>query len=180
MTGQSLGAFIEDINAGWGPLTSELITHCRGRIEQLLRAPATEPWLADLQRVLPETAELYRDPSHDFLLLAHAEPMGHFRAPHDHGRGWVIYGVQQGEIEVRTYMRLQDPAGRVRLVQRESYRVRPGETKAYLPGDIHDTRCTAGPVLYYRFTDRDLRKEESEGYPVTRYVDRGGVWTVPS
>jgi hypothetical protein len=33
-------------------------------------------------------------------------------------------------------------------------------------------------VLYYRFTDRDLKKEETEGHPVTRYVQRGGVWTV--
>jgi hypothetical protein len=67
---------------------------------------------------------------------------------------------------------------RVRLVRREAYPVRPGEARVYLPGDIHDTRCTAGPVLYYRFTERDLTKEEREEHRVTRYVEREGIWTV--
>jgi hypothetical protein len=178
MAGDALEAFIGEAALGWGPLTSELVANCRRQIEQLLKAPATEPWLAELMCDLPENRELYRDVAHGFLLLAHAEPQGHFRPPHDHGRGWVIYGVQRGEMEVRTYIRLQDPDGRVRLVQRDRYRVRAGETKAYLPGDIHDTRCTVGPVLYYRLTDRDLRKEESEGHRITRYVERDGVWTI--
>lgn len=76
------------------------------------------------------------------------------------------------------YIRIQDPNGRVKLVQREAYRMRPGEARVYLPGDIHDTRCTAGPVLYCRFTERDLKKEEAEGHGVTRYVEQNGVWTV--
>lgn len=102
---------------------------------------------------------------------------GQYRPPHDHGRGWVIYGVQQGEMEIGTYSRVQEPDGSGRLVRRETYLLRPGETRVYLPGDIHDTRCTKGPVLYYRFTDRDLKKEESEGHKITRYVQSNGVWT---
>ena len=34
-------------------------------------------------------------------------------------------------------------------------------------GDIHDTRCTAGPLLLFRLTSRDLKKEK-----VTRYAQR--------
>jgi hypothetical protein len=177
MTGNSLEAFVEGVKSGWGPLTSELVAGSRARIEQLLEAPSDEAWLAKLQRDLPENAELYCDPAHGFVLLAHAEPLGRYRSPHDHGRGWVIYAVQQGEMEVGTYARVEESDGSVRLVRREAYRVRPGESRVYLPGDIHDTRCTQGPVLYYRFTDRDLRKDEAAGYPVTRYVERGGVWT---
>jgi len=178
MSRNSLQDFVEKVGAEWGPLTSDLVARCRAGLEDLLETPATEKWLKELQDDLPESRELHRNPVHGFMLLAHTESQGRFRAPHDHGRGWVIYAVQQGEMEVRTYVRICDPDGTVRLVQRKSCLVRPGQAKVYLPGDIHDTRCTAGPVLYYRFTDRDLKKEEREGHGMTRYVDRQGIWTV--
>jgi hypothetical protein len=162
MAKNSLETFIERVRSAWGPLTSELVANCQARIADLLKAPATEEWLAELQRELPESKELYRDPEHRFVLLTHAETKGLYRSPHDHGRGWVIYAVQQGEMEIGTYARVQDPDGSVRLVRREAYRVRPGEAKVYLPGDIHDTRCTADTVLYYRLTERDLKKERQE------------------
>ena len=179
MPNHSLQTFAGQTSAAWGPLTSELVAGSRFRLEALLKASPSEPWLAELKRGLPESKELYRDPDHGFVLLAHAEPAGRFRSPHDHGRGWVIYGVQQGEMEIRTYGRVEEPGGKARLVLREVYTVRPGETRVYLPGDIHDTRCTVGPVLYYRFTDRDLRQEERAGHPLTRYVDRDGTWVSP-
>jgi hypothetical protein len=179
MSRNSLQTFAEETGAAWGPLTSELVAKSRARLETLQKAAPSEPWLAELRQDLPENRELYRDPAHGFVLLAHAEPPGRFRPPHDHGRGWVIYGVQQGEMEIRTYGRVQADDGKVRLVLRETYRLGPGETRVYLPGDIHDTRCTVGPVLYYRFTDRDLKKEESEGHPVTRYIERDGAWVSP-
>ncbi len=178
MTRDSLEAFVDGSRLAWGPLTSELVVNCRARIEELVQAPASEGWLAELQKDRPESRELYRDPTHGFVLLAHAEPKGRYWPPHDHGRGWVIYAVQQGEVEVGTYARLHDLDGRARLVRRDVYRVRPGEAKVYLPGDIHDVRCVSDSVLYYRFTDRDLKQEEQKGHPVTRYVERHGVWTL--
>lgn len=176
MAGQSLDTFAARVGSAWGPLTSELVAGCQACIEDLLEAPATEEWLAALQRDLPESRELYRDPDHGFVLLAHAETGGLYRSPHDHGRGWVIYAVQQGEMEIGTYARVQEADGSVRLVRREAYRLGPGEAKVYLPGDIHDTRCTADTVLYYRFTDRDLKKERAV-HLMTQYVERDGVWT---
>jgi hypothetical protein len=176
MARNSLETFIEQVRRAWGPLTSEVIANCQAHIGGLLGAPSTEEWLAEVQRDLLASKELYRDPEHGFVLLAHAETEGLYRSPHDHGRGWVIYAVQQGEMEVGTYARLQDPDGGLRLVRREAYRIRPGEAKVYLPGDIHDTRCTADTVLYYRFTERDLRKEREEHH-MTRYVERNGIWT---
>jgi hypothetical protein len=177
MAGNSLETFIERVRPAWGPLTSELVANCQARIEDLLKAPVTEEWLSKLQRDLPESKELYRDLEHGFVLLAHVETKGLYRSPHDHGRGWVIYAVQQGEMEIGTYARVQDPDGSVRLVRREAYGVRPGKAKVYLPGDIHDTRCTADAVLYYRFTERDL-KTEREKHWMTQYVERDVVWTV--
>jgi predicted metal-dependent enzyme (double-stranded beta helix superfamily) len=175
----SLETFAHAVSADWGPLSTELIDGVRQHLERLLRAPATEGWLDTLHRDAPPSHEMYRDPGQRFVLLAHTEPTGLYRPPHDHGRSWVIYGVQQGESVMTTYARVKDPNGTVRLVRRESTTVRPGQVQVYLPGDIHDTRCTFGPALIYRFTERDLKKEDSQEHRITRYVERNGAWVAP-
>lgn len=177
MTDNSLYAFTASVRSSWGPLTTELIADCGAHLEKLLKAPATEGWLAGLHRDVPANRELYRDDAHDFLLLAHAEQAGLYRPPHDHGRGWVIYAIQQGEIEMGTYARVEGPDGQVRLVKRDTTVLRPGEVKVFLPGDIHDTRCVTGPALLFRFTERDLKKEEAEAHTITRYLEHDGAWT---
>ncbi len=173
----SLETFIEKVRLTWGPLSSELVASCCRYSEELLMAQAAEGWLAALLRDAPANQELYRDPLHGFVLLAHAEYAGLYRPPHDHGRGWVIYAVRQGEIEMATYVRIQDPDGKGRLVKRDATLVRAGQVKVFLPGDIHDTRCVTGPALLFCFTERDLKKEDSEDGRVRRYVERDGVWT---
>ncbi len=152
-----------------GPLTTETVGRARQLVEELARAPEAEPWLAALLRDPTEGRELYRDPEHGFLLLAHAEREGRYRAPHDHGRGWVIYAVQHGEMEMGSYARVIDAEGAVRLVQRDTSRVRAGECRVYLPGEIHDTRCVSSDVLMLRFTSCDLKVEDREGR-LTRYA----------
>ena len=176
MAKNSLEKFTEGVSLIWGPLTSEVVAGCRQHLEELLKAPVTEAWLAALHREVPAYKELHRDPIRGFVLLAHTEPAGLYRPPHDHGRGWVIYAIQQGEIEMGTYARIEDPDGSVKLVKRDSTRVRPGQIQVYLPGDIHDTRCISGPALLFRFTERDLKKEDKVEHRVTRYVERDGVW----
>lgn len=173
----SLETFIAGVRAAWGPLSSEVVARCRLHLEELLKAPATEEWLAELHRDEPPNKEVYRDAVNNFILLSHAEPPGLYRPPHDHGRGWVIYAVQRGEVEMGTYIRVQDPDGSIRLVKRDATLVRAGQVKVFLPGDIHDTLSVSGPITLLRFSERDLRKESEEGR-VTRYVDREGVWTV--
>jgi hypothetical protein len=180
MAKNSLKTFIDRVSSIWGPLTSDLVAGCRQQLEELLKAPVTEEWLASLHRESSSNNEVYRDSTRGFMLLAHTEPEGLYRPPHDHGRGWVIYAIQQGEIEMGTYARIEDPDGNVKLVKRDSTRVRPGQVQVYLPGDIHDTRCIAGPALLFRFTERDLKKEDKEEHRVKRYVERDGVWTVGS
>lgn len=171
MAKNSLEIFVERVRAIWGPLSSEVVAGCREQLEQLLKAPATEDWLAALHRDLPANKELYRDPDHGFLLLAHAESPGLYRPPHDHGKGWVIYAVQQGETEMGTYVRVQEEQEKMQLVQRDTSVLRSGHVNVYLPGDIHDTQCLAGPLLLYRFTSCDLKQER-----VTRYAQQDGVW----
>jgi predicted metal-dependent enzyme (double-stranded beta helix superfamily) len=172
MKKNSLQRFTESVSATWGPLTSELVASTRRHLAALLEAPTTEDWLSELHEEAAASRELYRDPVHGFVLLAHTESPGLYRPPHDHGTGWVIYAVQRGETEMGTYARGHDAAGKTALVKRDASLVRPGQIEVYLPGDIHDTRCTAGPLLLYRFTSCDLKKEN-----VTRYAQRDGVWT---
>jgi hypothetical protein len=172
MRKNSLQRFSESASTTWGPLTSELVASLRRQMEELLETPTTEHWLSALHEEAAENRELYRDPVHDFLLLAHTESTGLYRPPHDHGRGWVMYAVQRGETEMGTYSRVRDASGQMHLVKRDSTVLRPGQIGVYLPGDIHDTRCVAGPLLLYRFTSCDLKKEN-----VTRYTQRNGLWT---
>lgn len=176
----SLEMFIENVRSIWGPLSTERVASCRQQLEKLLEASNTEEWLAALHLEGLAQKELYRDTTKGFVLLAHTEPEGLYRPPHDHGRGWVIYAIQQGEIEMATYARIEAPDGSVKLVQRGSTLVRPGQAQVYLPGDIHDTRCISGPALLFRFTERDLKKEDREAHRVTRYVERDGVWAIES
>jgi predicted metal-dependent enzyme (double-stranded beta helix superfamily) len=178
MASNSLETCVEGIASAWRPLTSELVAACSRRLEALLKTPATEDWLAALRRDAPAYSELHRDPARGFVLLAHTEPAGLYRPPHDHGRGWVIYALLQGEIEMGTYARIEQHDGTVRLVKRNATLVRPGQVQVYLPGDIHDTRCIAGPALLLRFTERDLKKEDRDEQRVTRYVEQDGAWTV--
>ena len=169
MPNDSLQRFIHETRSTWGPLSTALASGIRQDLGELAQAPADEDWLAALLRDHPETRELHRDPDHGFLLLAHAERQGHQRPPHDHGRGWVVYAVLRGEMEMGTYARIEDPATGARLVKRESYTLRPGDARVYLPGDIHDTRYLTGDVLVLRFTSCDLAEEEREGW-LRRYA----------
>lgn len=173
----SLETFAEDVASVWGPLTTELVSEARQHLKRLVCSPSTESWLAALYRDMPARAELYIDPADGFVLLAHAEHAGLYRPPHDHGRGWVIYAVLRGEIEMGTYARIDGERGAAHLVKRDATLVRPGQVQVYLPGDIHDTLCVAGPALLLRFSDRDLQHEDKVEHRVTRDIQCAGLWT---
>lgn len=168
MASDTLEAATAAISAIWGPLGSELVAGCRQHLQQLVASPADQAWLAALRREAPASRELYRDGRHGFVLLAHTEPAGLYRPPHDHGRGWVIYALQQGSIEMGSYARIDGADGSVQLVKRDTAVLRAGQVQVYLPGDIHDTRCLDGPALLLRFTGRDL-KSAQEAQWVKRY-----------
>ncbi len=173
----TLETAVAGIRKVWGPLGTTMIEACTDRMADLARCGANEAWLQTLLRERPSSLELHRDTECGFVLLAHTEPEGQYRPPHDHGRGWVIYAVHSGEVEMRTYAAVVGTDGGVRLVRREARGVRPGEALVYLPGDIHDTRCLGGPALLFRLTERDLKQEEAGGHRVTRYGEPEGEWT---
>jgi hypothetical protein len=177
VTGTSLERFVAVVRADWGPIGTELVARCRRHLDDLTLADESEAWLAALVAERPATRELHRE-LNGFMLLAHAEQQDLYRPPHDHGRAWVVYGVQSGELEIGTYARVPDAKGE-RLVRRDTVVLRPGEARAYLPGDIHDTRCLTERALVFRFTERDLRYEDQVECKVTRFVERDGAWRVP-
>ena len=175
MVDNSLAAWSQAVRSSWSELSTGLVADCRRYLKRLVTTPAAEEWLAELHRDRPANRELYRDPEHGFILMAHTEDEGVYRPPHDHGRSWVIYAVQQGQVEMGTYARVATGDGRRALVKRDSTRMTAGQAQVYLPGDIHDTLCVQGPALLFRFTERDLRIEKEERR-LTRYIQRGGDW----
>ncbi len=177
MTQTSLDKFVAAARADWGPISSALVARCRAWLDALTAGAETEEWLASLLAERPATRELHREPD-GFMLLAHGERRDLYRPPHDHGRAWVVYGVQSGELEIGSYVKVTDPRGE-RLVRRETIVLRPGAARAYLPGDIHDTRCLTDDALVFRFTERDLRHEDQVERRVTRFVERDGGWFAP-
>jgi hypothetical protein len=153
MIENAIDTFIASVRAAWGPLSTETVASSRRALERLAREPFD----------LTDDRELHRDAERGFLLLAHLEREGRYRAPHDHGRGWVIYAVVRGEMEMGSYARTVDANGAEQLVQRDLARVHAGECRVYLPGDIHDTRCVSSEVLMLRLTSCDLKLEDREG-----------------
>lgn len=151
---------ITTIRQVWGPLGAPLITACQRLMQEWVSAPDSTPSQANL-------GEPYRDPEHGFLLLAHVVKQGMYRAPHDHGKGWVIYAVQHGEMHLSTYAKVEP---QTQLVHMSSDTLRAGECRVYLPGDIHDTRCISESAVLWRLTSCDVSQELESGR-MTVYPD---------
>lgn len=172
-------SFVEKVESSWGALTTELIETVRSEMEKLAKTPMSEKWMADIVNEQPEDRNLWRnpkDPKYGRMLLVHTEAAGRYRPPHDHGRSWVIYGMVRGEVDMGTWIRVDEPDGKFRLIKREPNRLLPGQVKVFLPGDIHDTRTIVGPATILRFTERDLIPEEREARRLKRYIQQDGVW----
>lgn len=175
MHAHTLERALSTLHGSWGSPRTPLVTLARLQLETLVRAPRSEAWLASVLATDASDVELYRDPEHGFVLLSHLEEPGTFRPPHDHGEGWVVYAVLSGEVEMGTFGRVTDEAGRVRLVERDRAVLRPGDCRVYLPGDVHDSRARTTARLL-RLTSCDLREEASTGR-LTRFSRVGDAWT---
>ncbi|MEX2962712.1 hypothetical protein [Microbulbifer sp. TYP-18] len=163
MTVNALDQCIADLRSYWTGLNSDAISRCRTAVARLAGAASTEPWLAQLHEKKPAAEELYRDPDQGFILLAHVEYQGQYRKPHNHGNGWVFYGLQHGEVQMATYGQFGKPGGGEKLVSRGAYTMRVGDCSAFLPGDIHDTRCLSDYMLMFRLTSCDFAEEKRAG-----------------
>jgi predicted metal-dependent enzyme (double-stranded beta helix superfamily) len=153
-----LEQYLKNVQATWDrfggrPQAAEAI---RQAMEELFAAtPADQDWALALLEERPRAKELYRDPERGFIQMGHFHTAGHATPPHDHGPGWVVYGVYRGELEISTYQPVQGVPDRLRLNQAE--RLGPGQARVYLPGTIHATR-TLNPdgAVVFRFLSLDL------------------------
>lgn len=163
MLNSRIDRFISAIKENWGPLSSEVVAGTDLLLAELAMVLITDESLDEIFRNPEASRELFRDPKHGFVLTAYSEREGRYRIPHDHGSGWVVYAVVKGEMKMETYSRAISQRGVLELVRRDSSLVLPGDSKVYLPGDIHDTLCVSSSALILRFTSCDLKKEELEG-----------------
>lgn len=155
----NLDEIVKEIKACWRGLHSGTTVEVRRLLTELAKTSASESWLDEIVNTRPASKELYRDPEHGFILLAHTEKKGTYRPPHNHGAGWVFYAVQSGELEMTTYKNITTPNGITHLVSRGTDRLTLGDCRVFLPGDIHDTHCISENFIQYRLTSSDFSEE---------------------
>lgn len=163
MQQNSLQTFIKNVTKDWTGLNSEHMLFLREQMQQLAQATTDEAWLAAIHNEQPEAVELYSDETHGFKLIAHAREAGIYRPPHDHGNGWVLYAVNDGETRIGTYKEIMQANGEKELVTRGKDVLRKGDCMVFLPGDIHDTHCLSEKLVQFRLTSSDFAIERSEG-----------------
>lgn len=104
----------------------------------------------------PAKRLLHRDPQTDIHLLAHVFQPGVGGNPHSHAPSWAIYANARGSTDMREFVRLnpegEDPA---ELKVTASYRMNPGDVRAYPSTAIHAPRHEA-PACVIRVTGGDL------------------------
>ncbi len=149
--------FENNISTVWNLSEAEKIFKSSNHFQELLKKPEFKNDLLSRFTESKTSIELLRSAKDGFILTAYTEPEGQYRSPHNHGAGWVIYGIIDGEMEMATYEFTNE------LVFKEKYSLKPKDFKVYLPGQIHDTRCLATKSVILRFTSCDLKKEELEG-----------------
>lgn len=161
--GPAFSTYVDRLRSAWAvddfPARGDA---CRRAMEALL-ASDDPAWAAAVDRVAggEPKVELYRDPVLGFVQMAHQYRAGHGSPPHGHGDGgWVVYGVQRGEVEIATY---RPSGGRPALAVDRSEVLRSGQARAYLPGELHSTRMVAGEgpagtAVVLRLLSEDLSK----------------------
>lgn len=159
MTTPDLDRFLDAVRALQGGLTTERLRRLRVALGALAaQGPSGLPVTPDAPDVV-----LHHDAESGPMLLAHLVTAPAYRPPHDHGRGWVVYAVVSGAMEIGTWAHVDPGVGTPRLVCRDRFRVEPGDVRVFLPGDIHDTRAITDSVRLLRFTSCDLAAERDGG-----------------
>ena len=163
MKKNGLETFVTNVTKHWSGLNTETVVAVRQLLVDLTTTPSDETWLNEIVHERPAAKELYRDPQHGFILMAHSEEIGLYRQPHNHGAGWVFYAVYSGEIAMTTYKQITSSRGKTALVSRGSDVIAGKQCRVFLPGDIHDPYCMTEGFVQFRLTSSDFKKEIQEG-----------------
>lgn len=150
--------FETKVSQAWQHNENEKISAASAEFQKLLQNAEFHSHLtAQFSTMCGGQIELLRSQEHGFILTAYAEKQDVYRQPHNHGNGWVIYGVIGGQMEMHTYELANG------LAVKEADMLYSNDFKVYLQGQIHDTKGIAKKSIVLRFTSCDLKKEESEG-----------------
>jgi hypothetical protein len=139
MTSYTLDHFCRDLRDLLKVKDSDVLSQIAGKLEILLANP---DFVA--ATFAPDTPAgkrmLFHDPASDAYVLAHVQQAGKGGRPHSHGASWAIYGNALGHTEM-TEWRRTNPASEDHAVLEASatYRLGPGQSRAYGPGVIHST-----------------------------------------
>jgi predicted metal-dependent enzyme (double-stranded beta helix superfamily) len=112
------------------------------------------------------------DPEPGFHITCRADPPGFFRPPHDHGAGWVVYGVYEGAVEQVRYG-WDYAAGPLnpRLISKGQFVQRAGEVAYFLPGEAHATRnVSGGRSILVRVESQKMATVKRHRYDLHRHA----------
>jgi hypothetical protein len=88
----------------------------------------------------PGRRMLHHDGETDFRVLAHVQEGKKAGKPHSHGSSWAIYGNARAHTEMTEWRRTNPEHEEHAVLEvARTYRLGPGETRAYGPGVIHST-----------------------------------------
>jgi hypothetical protein len=88
----------------------------------------------------PGKRELHHDPVTDVYVLAHVQQGPKKGSPHSHGASWAVYGNARAFTDMIEWRRANPESEAAAVLEpAASYRMGPGDTRAYGPGVIHST-----------------------------------------
>lgn len=153
---EALQAYIGDLRGAWAGDPGERPERCAEAMRRFLRCDESAPWVKRIVESEDGRVELYQDPEYGFIQLAHRYGPDHRTAPHNHGPGWVVYGVYRGNVRISTYREVAGD-GQPALETATDPVVRAGEANPYLTGVIHSTDAQGpGDSIVLRFLSQDL------------------------
>jgi hypothetical protein len=124
-------------------LKTEPLSDALGRIaERLGRLLSNPAFVAETfsDDMPPGRRVLHHDGETDFYVLAHVQEGNKTGKPHSHGASWAIYGNAREYTEMTEWRRTNPESEAHAVLQPvSSYRLGPGQTKAYGLGVIHST-----------------------------------------
>lgn len=160
-----LAAYVDELRAAWAGPEADRPQRCAAAMGRLLAGAETAPWVGLVDASEEGRAELYSDPEFGFTQLAHRYGPDHKTPPHDHGPGWVVYGVCRGRVTIATYEVASGTDDDAVLRVADAPVLEPGMAKPYLPGQIHSTEARAkGDSIVLRFLSQDLSRVPRHRY----------------
>jgi hypothetical protein len=140
-------------------LNGKPLPHALPRIAERLGSLLSNPGFVSAtfdDAMPPGKRVLHHDPETDFYVLAHVQEGNKIGKPHSHGASWAVYGNARELTEMTEWRRANpETDDHAELVATSTYRLGPGDTKAYGPGVIHST-AHPNKAWVIRVTGTDL------------------------